>query len=117
MHRNFLGLRCGATDGDRTWRIWWVFNRIPIPYLHEIHLQIDHIVPWSWDHELAYEQTNLQILCCCCNARKGNRNDYDYRPGHYSWIRIWIIEPIWQAISRRRGWHDPRPANRGPAPH
>jgi|SRR5215831_5105802 len=126
MYRNFLGLRCDATDGDHTWRIWWVRfpfkvngrrRHLPIPYIHRIHLELDHIIPWSWDHTLAYEQSNFQILCCCHNAKKGNRNDVDYRPGHYSWTRVWVWNPAWKAISRRRGWHDPGAARREKIPH
>lgn len=34
-------------------------------------LQIDHIVPWSWNGGDDFE--NLQALCGPCNRRKGNR--------------------------------------------
>lgn len=34
-------------------------------------LEVDHIVPWSWDGSDDFD--NLQTLCRRCNRRKGNR--------------------------------------------
>jgi 5-methylcytosine-specific restriction endonuclease McrA len=35
------------------------------------HLEIDHIVPWSWGGPTVV--SNLQVLCHTCNMRKGAR--------------------------------------------
>lgn len=34
-------------------------------------LVIDHITPWSWTKDNSIN--NLQILCCDCNIKKGNK--------------------------------------------
>jgi len=40
---------------------------------------IDHIKPRSKFPELAYEVSNLQVLCADCNEGKGNRDQTDFR--------------------------------------
>lgn len=42
-------------------------------------LHVDHIKPRSLFPELAYEPTNLQVLCRDCNFGKGNRDSTDWR--------------------------------------
>jgi len=43
----------------------------------EIH--VDHIKPKSKYPELAYEFSNMQLLCRDCNYEKSNKNTIDYR--------------------------------------
>lgn len=42
-------------------------------------LHVDHIKPKSKYPKLAYEFSNLQVLCKECNKRKSNVNCNDYR--------------------------------------
>lgn len=42
-------------------------------------LHVDHIKPKSLHPELAFEISNLQVLCEDCNMGKGNRSDDDFR--------------------------------------
>lgn len=42
-------------------------------------IHIDHIKPRSLYPKLALEFENLQVLCRCCNIRKSNREEVDYR--------------------------------------
>ena len=42
-------------------------------------LHVDHIKPRSLFPELAYELSNLQVLCKSCNFGKGNRDETDWR--------------------------------------
>lgn len=43
-------------------------------------MHVDHIKPKSKYPELAYEYSNLQILCADCNVGKGADDETDYRP-------------------------------------
>jgi len=43
----------------------------------EIH--VDHIKPKSKYPDLAYEFSNMQLLCKDCNYEKSNKNTIDYR--------------------------------------
>jgi 5-methylcytosine-specific restriction protein A len=36
----------------------------------EIATEVDHVVPWSTDANLAFDSSNLQSLCKRCHARK-----------------------------------------------
>lgn len=42
-------------------------------------LQVDHIKPISKHPELAFEKTNLQVLCKPCNWGKLDRHEDDWR--------------------------------------
>ena len=42
-------------------------------------LHVDHIKPKSLYPELAFEVTNLQVLCEDCNMGKSNRDETDWR--------------------------------------
>lgn len=43
------------------------------------NLNVDHIKPRKFFHELALEFENLQVLCGRCNKAKGNKTQTDYR--------------------------------------
>lgn len=47
---------------------------------HGCVMHVDHIIPRSWQPELALEISNLQLLCEDCNLGKGNRDSTDWRP-------------------------------------
>lgn len=51
-------------------------------------LEVDHILPKSIFHDLAYSKKNLQILCATCNRNKSNFVDIallpDYLAGKFS---------------------------------
>ncbi|OUS00279.1 hypothetical protein A9Q84_00065 [Halobacteriovorax marinus] len=42
-------------------------------------LEVDHILPKSIYPKLAFDISNLQILCCNCNSDKSNTDYTDYR--------------------------------------
>jgi len=42
-------------------------------------LHVDHIKPKSLYPKLAFEVSNLQVLCSDCNLGKGNRSEDDFR--------------------------------------
>lgn len=43
-------------------------------------LNVDHIVALSKRPDLAFRQSNLQVLCASCNEGKGWRDETDWRP-------------------------------------
>jgi 5-methylcytosine-specific restriction endonuclease McrA len=42
-------------------------------------IEVDHIIPYSWNPDLSMDYGNLQLLCKSCNIKKGNRNANDFR--------------------------------------
>lgn len=43
-------------------------------------INVDHIRPRKFFPELAFEPSNLQVLCGACNKHKGNWDMTDWRP-------------------------------------
>ena len=52
------------------------------PLDHGIVLHVDHIKPKSLFPKLAFELSNLQVLCEDCNIGKCNYDSTDWRPAH-----------------------------------
>lgn len=51
------------------------------PRTDGISVHVDHIKPRSKYPELAFDESNLQVLCEDCNFGKSNRDETDWRPG------------------------------------
>jgi hypothetical protein len=45
----------------------------------ENNIEVDHIIPYSWDKSISLNYDNLQLLCKTCNTQKSNRNSINYR--------------------------------------
>lgn len=43
------------------------------------NIEVDHIIPYSWDKSLSTNYENVQLLCKSCNCSKSNRNSINYR--------------------------------------
>lgn len=56
------------------------------------NLEIDHIVPISVDETLAFDMSNLQVLCSVCHRAKSTRESVAARKT-VRWKRIVSIEP------------------------
>jgi 5-methylcytosine-specific restriction endonuclease McrA len=50
------------------------------PNQHSVALHVDHIVPRSWNPQLALNISNLQVLCEDCNLGKGASDKITWRP-------------------------------------
>lgn len=46
---------------------------------HGVTMHVDHIKPKSLHPELAFEPSNLQVLCEDCNLGKSNRDDTNFK--------------------------------------
>lgn len=49
-------------------------------FVTNTELHVDHIKPVSKHPRLAFEPSNLQVLCRACNIGKSNRDEIDWRP-------------------------------------
>lgn len=54
-------------------------------------IEVDHIIPYSWDSSLSLDFNNLQLLCKSCNCKKGNKNSIDFRIYSLELIIIYYI--------------------------
>ena len=62
-------------------------GRTPAFGLDGIVINVDHIKPRRKYPRLAYEKSNLQVLCNECNHGKGNRDETDWRATSWEEIR------------------------------
>ncbi|MED4267344.1 HNH endonuclease signature motif containing protein [Priestia megaterium] len=75
--REIIRPRILKRDNGICLRCWIKFNR----RLTTDNLELHHIKSWRDYPELAYEESNLIIVCKSCNLELGNSNKLDFPVG------------------------------------